>query len=34
MQALRDLPDTWTFEDLQQLPDDVDWRRYDRVAGH
>jgi Uncharacterized protein conserved in cyanobacteria len=33
MSQLLDLPQIWTFEDLQQLPDDVDWRRYEIVDG-
>lgn len=40
MQQLVDPPKTWTFEnlqqlldDLQQLPDDVDWRRFEIVDG-
>lgn len=33
MQQLLDLPQTWTFDDLQQLPEELDWRRYEIVDG-
>jgi Uma2 family endonuclease len=31
--ALLDQRQVWTFEDLQQLPEDVEWRRYEIVDG-
>lgn len=33
MQPLLDPPQVWTFADLQALPEDVDWRRYEIVDG-
>ena len=33
MQQLLDLQQSWTFEDLQELSEDVDWRRYEIVDG-
>jgi hypothetical protein len=31
MSQLAQLHETWTLADLQQLPDDIDWRRYEIV---
>jgi Uma2 family endonuclease len=33
MSAMAQLQHVWTFEDLQALPEDVDWRRYEIVDG-
>jgi Uma2 family endonuclease len=33
MQPMLEMRDTWTFDDLQTLPEDVDWRRYEIVDG-
>jgi Uma2 family endonuclease len=33
MSALAQLQQIWTFDDLQALPEDVDWRRYEIVDG-
>ncbi len=33
MSAIAQIQRVWTFEDLQALPDDVDWRRYEIVDG-
>ncbi|HEV7205797.1 MAG TPA: Uma2 family endonuclease [Jatrophihabitans sp.] len=33
MHPVLEMRDTWTFDDLQALPEDVDWRRYEIVDG-
>jgi len=33
MVALVESHQFWTFDDLQALPEDVDWRRYESVDG-
>jgi len=33
LQPVLEMQQVWTFEDLQALPEDVDWRRYEIVDG-